>query len=236
MAGPKLLMAGRRRSASPARTGRAVERRRCGSARCSERWHPDPDEHAERRWPTGSALAADEGARMVCLQELTLSPYFAITPGRAGLRPAPRARGPRARTAPRHRFAASLAVRDGVYVHASLYERRRWPRTALGYNTAIVRRARRDAGGAHPQAAHPGHRRLLRGPLLPPRADGGDPFPSSRVGPERARSASRRAGTSGSRSSRAPTRWPAPRCSSTPRRSARSPTTRSSTPSRCGSR
>ena len=43
-----------------------------------QRWHPDPVEH-RRAIADGVRLAAAEGATVVCLQELTLSPYFAIT-------------------------------------------------------------------------------------------------------------------------------------------------------------
>ena len=95
------------------------------------RWHPDPDEHraalAEGVW-----MAAGEGARLVCLQELTLSPYFAVTPDgpRPGVEPEQLEGGPT--TA----FAAALAVETGAYVHASLWEAR--PGRTLGYNTAVV--------------------------------------------------------------------------------------------------
>src|SRR3954468_3416399 len=44
-----------------------------------ERWHPDAEEH-EAAVAEGVAAAAGEGAKLVCLQELTLSPYFAVTP------------------------------------------------------------------------------------------------------------------------------------------------------------
>src|SRR5215210_1373822 len=44
-----------------------------------EAWHPDADEHAAAL-QRGIAMAAGEGAQLVCLQELTLSPYFAIVP------------------------------------------------------------------------------------------------------------------------------------------------------------
>ena len=42
------------------------------------RWHPDADEH-RAALAEGVRLAAEAGARLVCLQELTLSPYFAVT-------------------------------------------------------------------------------------------------------------------------------------------------------------
>ena len=44
-----------------------------------ERWHADPDEHREAL-AAGIRLAASRGAQLVCLQELTLSPYFAVDP------------------------------------------------------------------------------------------------------------------------------------------------------------
>ena len=95
------------------------------------RWHPDPTEH-RAALAEGVRLAAGEGARLVCLQELTLSPYFAVTPDgpRPGVEPEPLEGGPTAT------FAAELAVETGVYVHASLWEAR--PGQDLGYNTAIV--------------------------------------------------------------------------------------------------
>jgi len=54
------------------------------------RWHPDPTEH-RAALAEGVRLAAGEGARLVCLQELTLSPYFAVTPDgpRPGVEPEP---------------------------------------------------------------------------------------------------------------------------------------------------
>jgi N-carbamoylputrescine amidase len=96
------------------------------------RWHPDPAEH-RFALSEGVRVAAGEGAQLVCLQELTLSPYFAITPdgpGTAGAAPEPLPGGPT------YEFAAGLAAETGVPVHASLYERAEDP-AALGYNTAI---------------------------------------------------------------------------------------------------
>jgi N-carbamoylputrescine amidase len=97
-----------------------------------ERWHEDPAEH-EAALAEGIATAAGEGATLVCLQELTLSPYFAVTPDaleRAAEMAEPIPDGPTTR------FAARCATEHGVHVHASLYERAE--DGGLGYNTAIV--------------------------------------------------------------------------------------------------
>ena len=98
-----------------------------------QRWHADPDEH-RAALAEGVQVAADEGATLVCLQELTLSPYFAITadgPGAAGAEPEPLPGGPTSA------FAAELAREHGVHVHASLYESADGD-DGLGFNTAIV--------------------------------------------------------------------------------------------------
>jgi N-carbamoylputrescine amidase len=98
------------------------------------RWHPDPVEHREAL-REGVLLAAAQGATVICLQELTLSPYFAVTPGgptagRATPEPLP--------GGPTYEFAAGLAAETAAYVHASLYEA---PSAddgdGLGFNTAI---------------------------------------------------------------------------------------------------
>jgi N-carbamoylputrescine amidase len=117
---------------SPART-RPPTRPPLRVGLVQERWHPDAGEHqaALRR---GIALAAAEGARVVCLQELTLSSYFAITPdgpAAAGAEPEPIPGGPT------FEFAAGAARAAGVHVHASLYERAGGD-DGLGYNTAIL--------------------------------------------------------------------------------------------------
>jgi N-carbamoylputrescine amidase len=115
---------------SPART-RPPEREPFRIGAVQERWHADPIEHREALGE-GVRLAAAEGARLVCLQELTLSPYFAVDPaGPEGVvEPEPLPGGPT------HQFAAMLAAEHGVHVHASLYEAA--PDGGLGFNTAIV--------------------------------------------------------------------------------------------------
>jgi N-carbamoylputrescine amidase len=96
------------------------------------RWHPDPAEH-RAALAEGVRRAAAEGARLVCLQELTLLPYFAITedgPAAAGVEPESLPGGPT------HEFAAGLAQETGAVVHGSLYERA--DDGPLGFNTAIA--------------------------------------------------------------------------------------------------
>jgi len=117
---------------SPART-RPPERPPLRVGAVQERWHPDPDEHQEAL-AAGIRMAAAEGARLVCLQELTLSPYFAITadgPQAAGAMPE------ELETGATVTFARRLAAETGAHVHASLYERADAP-DGLGYNTAVI--------------------------------------------------------------------------------------------------
>ena len=117
---------------SPART-RPPSRPALRLGLVQERRHPDPDEH-QAALGDGIRAAAEVGARIVCLQELTLSAYFAITPdgpAAAGASPEGLEDGPT------FLFASGLARETSVYVHASLYERADGP-DGLGYNTAIV--------------------------------------------------------------------------------------------------
>jgi N-carbamoylputrescine amidase len=117
---------------SPART-RPSSRAPLRVGAVQERWHSDRAEH-ESALATAIRMAAGEGAQVVCLQELTLSPYFATTPdgpGAAGAEPEELESG---RTAS---FARRLAAETGAHIHASLYERADAP-DGLGYNTAIV--------------------------------------------------------------------------------------------------
>jgi N-carbamoylputrescine amidase len=117
---------------SPARA-RAPRRAPFRIAAVQERWHADPDEHLGAL-EAAIRLAAGEGAQLVCLQELTLSRYFAVDPRgpkAAGVQPEELPGGPT------HRFAARMAGETGAHVHASLYERSDGS-DGLGYNTAII--------------------------------------------------------------------------------------------------
>jgi N-carbamoylputrescine amidase len=117
---------------SPART-RPPRREPFRIAAVQQRWHADPEEH-ETALAVGIEMAAAEGARLVCLQELTLSRYFATDPGGPGPAGAAPEELPGGRT---HLFAARMAAAAGTHVHASLYERAEAD-DGLGFNTAIV--------------------------------------------------------------------------------------------------
>ena len=97
------------------------------------RWLEDPQAlRAELREGVHDAAAA--GARLVCLPELTLSHYFAVSPdgpADGGIDPEDIGAGP-TRT-----FAAELAAETGAFVHASLFELAPHG-DERGYNTAIV--------------------------------------------------------------------------------------------------
>lgn len=102
-------------------------------AAVQHRWHADPAEH-EAALAEGIVIAAKEGAQLVCLQELTLSRYFAVDPGgpeAAGAEPEELPGGPT------FDFAVRQAEEYDVHVHASLYERADAD-DGLGFNTAIV--------------------------------------------------------------------------------------------------
>jgi N-carbamoylputrescine amidase len=102
-------------------------------AALQHRWHPDPGEHAAAL-EQGIRIAAEAGAQLVCLQELTLSRYFAVDPAgpeAAGAEPEELPGGPT------FEFAAGAAAAHGLHVHASLYERADAD-DGLGFNTAIV--------------------------------------------------------------------------------------------------
>ncbi|HTU28040.1 MAG TPA: nitrilase-related carbon-nitrogen hydrolase [Solirubrobacteraceae bacterium] len=117
---------------SPART-RPAERPPLRLGVVQESWHPDPEVHRDAL-ATGVRMAAGEGARIVCLQELTLSRYFATTPEGprpGGAEPEDLASGPTVS------FAAEMAIETGAYVHASLFERAD-DGDGLGYNTAVI--------------------------------------------------------------------------------------------------
>ncbi len=104
-------------------TGRSV---RIGAVQCA--WDPDPAVH-RNTLAEGIRMAAGQGAQVVCLQELTLSPYFAIVPDDRNAVAEDIPDGPTTS------FAAEMAAETGAIVHASLYER---DRGGIGFNTAIA--------------------------------------------------------------------------------------------------
>ena len=131
MSEPRLITATGDIADSPARVNKPTRPPfRIGAVQ--EAWRPDAEEHAAAL-ERGIAMAAGEGAQLVCLQELTLSPYFAIVPdaieeAMAMAEPIP--------GGPTTELAARAAWEHGIHVHASLYEKAE--DGGLGYNTAIV--------------------------------------------------------------------------------------------------
>ena len=113
---------------SPARV-RAPRRPAFRVAAVQTRWHHDAVEHRETL-ARGVALGVEAGARVVCLQELTLSRYFAISESAPEVLAEPLPGGPT------HEFLAELAARHGVPVHGSLYEAA--SDGGLGFNTAVL--------------------------------------------------------------------------------------------------
>jgi N-carbamoylputrescine amidase len=146
-------------------------------AAVQQRWHADPDEH-RGALEADIRLAAEHGARLVCLQELTLSRYFAVDPRgpeAAGVEPEELPGGPT------FELAARMARETGAHVHASLYERVD-DGDGLGYNTAIV---------VAPDGELLARTRKLHIPLTAgyhedryfrPGPGGGDAFPLVRIG------------------------------------------------------
>jgi N-carbamoylputrescine amidase len=121
-------------ASSPART-RPPERPplRVGAVQLT--WTADAAAHA-MNLRQGVTLAAEAGAAIVCLQELTLSPYFAVSdrgPGPGWAQPEPLEDGPT------RALLADLAAETGLFVHGSLFEAVDPPRAdGRGFNTAIV--------------------------------------------------------------------------------------------------
>lgn len=96
------------------------------------KWYSDAVEH-EAKLGEGIRLAAEAGAEIVFLQELTLSRYPAdVLPTGVANKTAEQLDG-----GPTHLFAAKAAAANNVIVHASLYEFEDLP-DGRGYNVAIL--------------------------------------------------------------------------------------------------
>jgi len=110
---------------------RAPERALLRVAAVQLAWNADERAHDDAI-REGVLAAAAEGARVVCLPELTRLPYIAYDergPQPGGIAPEPLPGGPT------HELVAKLAAEAGTYVHASCYEENTG---GLGFNTAFV--------------------------------------------------------------------------------------------------
>lgn len=90
-----------------------------------EKWHNEPQVHQDKL-AAGILAAAMQGAKIVCLQELTLSPYFCTRPN---VDPAPFQED--IQNGPTATFISRMAQKAQVTIIASLFEK-------AGYNTAVA--------------------------------------------------------------------------------------------------
>lgn len=164
---------------SPARK-REPRRGHFRIAAVQERWREDPAEH-EAALEAGIEQAAAEGAQLVCLQELTLTRYFAVDPrgpAAAGAEPEALPGGPT------HSFAARCAAAHGVHVHASLYERAP-AEDGLGFNTAIIVAPDGSLKGATRKLHIPVTEGYHEDRYFRPGPGDWEPFPVAALGPAR---------------------------------------------------
>jgi N-carbamoylputrescine amidase len=96
------------------------------------RWIPHPEEHKENI-ASGVRKASEAGAKIVFLQELTLSRY----PADAKPAGSPDETAEDLETGETFKFASDLAAKYDVIVHASLFEKASLA-DSRGYNTAIL--------------------------------------------------------------------------------------------------
>jgi N-carbamoylputrescine amidase len=96
------------------------------------RWHQDESEH-QQTLMHGIELAASKGAKIVFLQELTLSRY----PADSKPEGTPSAIAEELVGGKTHAFAAAAAKKFDLVVHASLYEKKQFA-DGRGLNTAIL--------------------------------------------------------------------------------------------------
>jgi len=90
-----------------------------------EQWQQNAKEH-QKNLAEGIAIAAKVGAELVCLQELTLSPYFCTRPNADGS-----LYMEDINTGPTAQFISRMASTYKVNITASLFEK-------AGYNTAVA--------------------------------------------------------------------------------------------------
>ena len=141
-------------------------------------WEADPAVH-RANLAEGVRRAAEAGATIVFLPELTLSRY----PADARPEGLPRATAESLIDGPTLAFAAELAMANGVWVHASLFEAAELA-DGRGFNTAIL---------VDPTGALRGRTRKLHIPVTagyyedtyfaPGPADDGDPYPVYDIDP-----------------------------------------------------
>lgn len=135
------------------------------------RWHEDETEHQDAL-RAGIKLAAENGAKIVFLPELTLSRYPADT------RPTgtPNQTAEQLVGGPTHTFAAAAASEFGVVVHASLYEFQPF-QDGRGLNTAILVSANGEIIARTPKLHIPVTAGYYEDQYFQPGPADGEPYP-----------------------------------------------------------
>lgn len=90
-----------------------------------EQWHEQPKEHQDSL-ASGISSAVQQGAQLVCLQELSLSPYFCT---RSDVDGSPFMED--IATGPTAQFVGAMAKKHNIFITTSLFEK-------AGYNTAVA--------------------------------------------------------------------------------------------------
>lgn len=97
------------------------------------RFHEDPAEH-KAVLAEGIEAAAAAGAKLICNQEITLSPYVCWERRSEAANPI---QPESLKSGPSYEFAAQMAAKTGAAIHISLYEQAPAD-DGRGFNTAIV--------------------------------------------------------------------------------------------------
>ena len=105
--------------------GTLMKQNKLTVALVQQQWYENAKEHQDNL-AAGISAAAQQGAQLVCLQELTLSPYFCT---RSDVDGKPYMED--IHSGPTARFVGQMAKANNVSITASLFEK-------AGYNTAVA--------------------------------------------------------------------------------------------------
>lgn len=135
------------------------------------KWHEDPNEH-EEVLTEGIRLASEAGAKIVFLQELTLSRYPADNKPTG----TPSSIAEELVGGKTHSFAAKVGKQFGMVIHASLYEKKPFA-DGRGLNTAILVNPNGEIIARTPKLHIPVTAGYYEDKYFQPGPNDGDPYP-----------------------------------------------------------